>query len=146
MENLFHVKIRKILMMCFRPALCPSMLKLMHSTAISILSGLITLLPARAADEIYFDFGPFSRSLSVASLEAFVEEGTIDTDLARYLRLVPPERQQDLRRILGTPLSSLSPDIPDNLLEPFAVSQWLYSPMGETVLTALVQRHSLILG
>ncbi len=137
MENLFPVKIQKNLMMRFRSALFPSTHQLLNSTAISILSGLIALLPARAADEIHFDFGPFSRSLSVESLEAFVEEGTIDTDLARYLRLVPPERHQDLRRILGTPLSSLSPDIPDNLLDPFVISQWLYSPMGETVLTAL---------
>ncbi|MEL7356704.1 MAG: alpha/beta hydrolase [Cyanobacteria bacterium J06560_6] len=97
------------------------------------------MLPARAADEIYFDFGPFSRSLSTASLEAFAEEGAINADLAPYLKRVPPSKQQGLQRLLGTPLSSLSPNIPDNLLDPFVISQWLYSPMGETVLTALGQ-------
>ena len=123
--------------MRFRPVLLPSMPQLLQATAISILSGMISTLPARAADEIHFDFGPFSRSLSTASLEAFVEDGTIAADLAPYLELVPPDKQQGFRRVLGTPLSSLSPDIPDSLLSPYVISQWLYSPMGETVLTAL---------
>jgi predicted dienelactone hydrolase len=122
-----------------RSVLVPAISQLLYATVISILSGVISTLPARAADEIYFDFGPFSRSLSTASLEAFAEEGAIAADLAPYLKLVPPDKQQGLRRLLGTPLSSLSSDIPDNFLDPFVVSQWSYSPMGETVLTALGQ-------
>lgn len=125
--------------MHFRSVFFPAISQLFHAAIISILSGVISTLPVRAADEIYFDFGPFSRSLSTASLAAFAEDGTIDADLAPYLRRIPPDKQQRLRRLLGTPLSSLSPDIPDSFLDPFVVSQWLYSPMGENVLTALGQ-------
>ncbi|MEO0759891.1 MAG: alpha/beta hydrolase [Cyanobacteria bacterium J06648_16] len=125
--------------MRFGPTLFPSIPQLLQATAISVLSGLIAMVPAHAADEIYFDFDPFSRSLTTKSLGEFVEDGVVDADLARYLRFIPPEKHQDFRRILGTPLSSVSSDIPDNLLDPFVISQWLYSPMGETVLTALGQ-------
>jgi predicted dienelactone hydrolase len=125
--------------MRFRPVLLPSISQLLQATVIGVLSGVISTLPARAAEEIHFDFGPFSRSLSTVSLEAFTEDGTIDAELAPYLKLVPPDKQPGLRRLLGTPLSSLSPDIPEDLIDPFVISQWSYSPMGETVLTALGQ-------
>jgi hypothetical protein len=80
--------------MRFRPVLLPSISQLLQATVISVLSGVISTLPARAADEIHFDFGPFSRSLSTVSLEAFTEDGTIDAELAPYLKLVPPDKQQ----------------------------------------------------
>ncbi|MEL6492168.1 MAG: hypothetical protein AAFQ95_19620, partial [Cyanobacteria bacterium J06621_3] len=64
MENRLHFKTQKVSIMRFRSVLFPSLPQLLHSTAISVLSGMIAMLPARAADEIYFDFGPFSRSLS----------------------------------------------------------------------------------
>jgi hypothetical protein len=90
--------------MRFRPVLLPSISQLLQATVISILSGVISTLPARAADEIYFDFGPFSRSLSTASLEAFAEDGTIDAELAPYLKLVPPTNSRPATPIGHTTL------------------------------------------
>lgn len=113
--------------------------RLLRATVLGLLSGAIATLPARSADEIYFDYGPFSRSLATSSLEAFAENGTIDVGLARYLRHVPPERQQDFQQVLATPLSSLSSGIPEHLSDPFVLSQWLYSPIGESALTGIGQ-------
>ncbi|MEM6867109.1 MAG: alpha/beta hydrolase, partial [Cyanobacteria bacterium P01_C01_bin.121] len=47
-----------------------------------------TSLPARSADNIYLDYGPFGRVLPTTSLESFAENGTIDDELAPYLKLV----------------------------------------------------------
>ncbi|MEO0489745.1 MAG: alpha/beta hydrolase, partial [Cyanobacteria bacterium J06659_2] len=111
----------------------------MKTAAISLLSGVIATLPARSADEIYFDYGPFGRVLPASSLEAFAEDGTIDAELAPYLNRLPSEGQQELQRVLGTPIPALSPGIPEGFEDPFFLSQWLYSPIGESVLTGLGQ-------
>ena len=122
------------------PSVPPKFIRrLLQTTAISLLSGIVATLPARSADKIYFDYGPFGRSLPVSSLEAFAEDGTIDADLAPYINRLPADRQQDFQRFLSTPLHSLSPNIPEEMGDPFALSQWLYTPIGEAVLTGFGQ-------
>ncbi|MEM6435352.1 MAG: alpha/beta hydrolase, partial [Cyanobacteria bacterium P01_D01_bin.115] len=113
--------------------------RLLNTAALSLLSGIVAALPARSADKIYFDYGPFGRSLPVSSLEAFAEDGTVDANLAPYLNRFPAERQQDFQRFLSTPLPTLSPNIPEAMGDPFALSQWLYTPIGEAVLTGFGQ-------
>ncbi|MEM1290686.1 MAG: alpha/beta hydrolase [Cyanobacteria bacterium P01_H01_bin.162] len=113
--------------------------RLLNTAVISLLSGIVATLPARSADKIYFDYGPFGRSLPVSSLEAFAEDGTVDADLAPYINRLPDDRQQDFQRFLSTPLPTLSPNIPEAMGDPFALSQWLYTPIGETVLTGFGQ-------
>lgn len=125
--------------MHFRTVYSPSIQQLLKTAAISLLSGVIATLPARSADEIYFDYGPFGRVLPASSLEAFAEDGTIDAELAPYLNRLPSEGQQELQRVLGTPIPALSPGIPEGFEDPFFLSQWLYSPIGESVLTGLGQ-------
>ena len=110
---------------------------LLQTTAIGLLSGLAVAQPVRSADEIYFDYGPFGRSLPTASLEAFIADGTVDDNLAPYLELVPPDKRQEFQRSLSTPLSELSADVPEQLSNPFVLSQWLYSPIGELVLAGV---------
>ncbi|MEM6869371.1 MAG: alpha/beta hydrolase, partial [Cyanobacteria bacterium P01_C01_bin.121] len=103
----------------------------------SVLSCVATSLPARSADNIYLDYGPFGRVLPTTSLESFAENGTIDDELAPYLKRLSLEQQQKFQQVLGTPMPELGPEIPEQIGSPFALSQWLYSPIGEFVLARL---------
>jgi len=111
--------------------------RLFQTTAIGLLSGMATALPARSADNIYFDYGPFGRVLPITSLESFAENGTIDDELAPYLKRLSLEQQQKFQQVLGTPIPELGPEIPEQIGNPFAFSQWLYSPIGEFMLARL---------
>lgn len=95
---------------------------------------MIASFPVRAADEVYLDYGPFGRVIPTSSIEAFAEDGIIDDKLAPYINAIPPERQQDFQRVLSTPLDLLNSGIPEQVGDPFILSQWLYSPIGESVL------------
>ncbi|MEM9905742.1 MAG: alpha/beta hydrolase [Cyanobacteria bacterium P01_D01_bin.44] len=125
--------------MCFRNTYPTSIQRILQTTALSLLSGIIASFPVRAADEIYLDYGPFGRVLPASSLEAFVEDGTVDDELAPLLNAIPKERQQDFRQVLSTPLQVLSSGIPEQIYDPFVLSQWLYSPIGESVLARVGQ-------
>lgn len=125
--------------MRFRNTYPTSIQRILQTTALSLLSGIIASFPVRAADEIYLDYGPFGRVLPASSLEAFVEDGTVDDELAPLLNAIPEERQQDFQRVLSTPLQVLSSGIPEQIYDPFVLSQWLYSPIGESVLARVGQ-------
>ncbi|MGD1865786.1 MAG: alpha/beta hydrolase [Phormidesmis sp.] len=111
--------------------------RLLQTTAISVLSCMATALSARSADNIYLDYGPFGRVLPITSLESFAENGTIDDELAPYLKRLSLEQQQKFQQVLGTPMPELGPEIPEQIGNPFALSQWLYSPIGEFMLARL---------
>ncbi|HCF27951.1 MAG TPA: hypothetical protein DEV81_12290 [Cyanobacteria bacterium UBA11049] len=80
-----------------------------------------------AAERIYFSYGAIERTISVASLEAYAKEGKIDDDLATYAEYVSPQRLIQLQRVLQARIQ----------LSPVAVSQFLYTPVGETLLERL---------
>jgi predicted dienelactone hydrolase len=82
-----------------------------------------------AAERIYISYAALERSISVAALEAYAKEGKLDEDLAAYAEYVSPQRLAQLRRVLLT-------EIP---LTPVAVSQFLYTPIGETLMERLGQ-------
>jgi predicted dienelactone hydrolase len=84
-----------------------------------------TALPGKAAEKIYFSYGLLERSVSVASLETYAKDGTVNSDLAFFLNFLQPEVQNELRTVLNT----------SHQLSPVAVSQSLYEPMGEQVLS-----------
>ncbi|MGD1866973.1 MAG: alpha/beta hydrolase [Phormidesmis sp.] len=114
-------------------------------TAISLLYSSLFTSPARSAEKVFLDYGFIGRSVPTTSLEAFAQNGTLDAELAPYLSDVSLEEQQSLQRLLGTPLTSLSPEMAETVGNPFVLSQWLYSPIGEILLgTAgqLVQTES----
>ncbi|MEM1242967.1 MAG: alpha/beta hydrolase, partial [Cyanobacteria bacterium P01_H01_bin.26] len=90
-------------------------------------------LPVRSAEELYFDYGVLGRQISVSSLETFATDGTIDDELAPYLNETSLENRRELQRILSTPLMNLN-GMPEQIGDPFMLSQWLYSPIGEIVL------------
>jgi predicted dienelactone hydrolase len=104
------------------------------STVLSKLAlgiGLIPLTlvarPASAAQQIYFSYGPFERSISFQSLETYARDGKIEGDLAAYTQYATPEQIAQLREILSARAN----------LGPVAVSQFLYTDQGETLLKQL---------
>jgi predicted dienelactone hydrolase len=90
-------------------------------------AALLTALPVAAAERLVFSYGQLEFYLSVASLEAYAKDGTIAPDLADYLRMLKPEDRPKIREALKANRS----------IAPFALSQALYSPMGQTSLQNL---------
>lgn len=84
---------------------------------------------ALAADRIYATYGALERSVAVDNLAQFAKTGEIDGEISAYLGRLNPRQRQRLRRILNTPIN----------LSPVAISQFLYSPIGETLLRRLGQ-------
>ena len=82
-----------------------------------------------AAQRIYLSYGAIERTISVASLETYAREGKLDNDLATYADYVSPQRLVQLRRVLLERIE----------LSPVAVSQFLYTPIGETLLERLAE-------
>jgi predicted dienelactone hydrolase len=80
--------------------------------------------PALAAERIYFSYGVLERSVSVESLEIYAREGRIEGDLRAYARYATPEQLAQLRAILQARAE----------IDPLAVSQFLYTDQGETLL------------
>lgn len=80
--------------------------------------------PAVAAERIYASYAFLESSISVAALEAYAKEGKLEDDLAVYARDLDPQQLAKLRRVLLTRIE----------LSPVAVSQFLYTPIGETLL------------
>ena len=113
--------------------------QLVKATALGVLSGMMVTLPVRSADKLYVDYGVLGRQISVSSLETFATDGTIEAELAPYLNQISPENRQELQRILNTPLLALGDGIPEEIGDPFVLSQWLYSPIGEFVLSTVGQ-------
>lgn len=111
--------------------------RILQASALSLLSGIIASFPVRAADEIYLDYGPFGRVIPASSIESFAADGTVDDELAPFINAIPEERQPDFQRVLSTPLELLSSGIPEEVTDPFILSQWLYSPIGESVLARI---------
>ncbi|HEY9645367.1 MAG TPA: alpha/beta hydrolase [Chroococcidiopsis sp.] len=98
-------------------------------------SALLTAVPAPAAEEIEFTYGLFSVDVSVASLALYAQEGTVNSDLASYLRFLNREQQAQVRAGLQT----------SRQVSPWQVSQVLYAPLGEASLRnigALIQTDS----
>ena len=96
------------------------LLKFFSPIALSLASVAISALPGRAAEQVILQLGPFNRSVSVASLEDFLENGTT-SGVLQYLN----EEQQEYLRLALTQSQAL------NIIE---LSQWFNSPMGERTL------------
>ena len=86
-------------------------------------------MPAVAAERIYGSYAPLERSISIAALETYAKEGKLDDDLAVYAQYINPQQLARLRSVLLTRIE----------LSPVALSQFLYTPIGETLLERLGQ-------
>jgi len=84
---------------------------------------------AAAADRIYATYGAFESSVAIEDLAEFAKTGQIEGGLIDYARRLNPSQLARLRRILTAPVA----------LSPVAISQFLYSSIGETLLQRLGQ-------
>jgi hypothetical protein len=83
--------------------------------------------PVMAAERIYVSYSVLEDSISVDALETYAKTGKLEGDLAAYSRYLDPQQLARLRRVLVTPIK----------LGPVPVSQFLYAPIGETLLQRL---------
>lgn len=91
---------------------------------------LVGLAPSvQAAERIFVSYNLLERSIAVASLEAYAKDGTIDEDLEIYAQFAGPEAMKQLRSGLMAKAE----------VDPIVVSQFLYTPQGETLLQRLGQ-------
>ncbi|BCL40318.1 alpha/beta hydrolase [Nostoc sp. MS1] len=85
-------------------------------------------IPACGAERISFYYAPFGQfDLPVNSLETFAKKGKIDSDLAYYAKFANSEELASLRDLLQRRFD----------VTPTLVSQFTYSPVGETVIKRL---------
>ncbi|MGD1806123.1 alpha/beta hydrolase [Dapis sp. BLCC M126] len=88
---------------------------------------LLTTFSAKAAEQVYLNYGILRIGVSLAALENYAETGKIDEELKLYLLFVNAENQEKLRNILNFQLK----------INPIQLGQGLYSQMGENLLNYL---------
>ena len=78
------------------------MTQLLFQFMIGTLAVMGSLLPVQAAEKIEFVAGPLRLPLRISSLEVFATDGTVDRELATYLRFVgaSEQRKAQFREIL----------------------------------------------
>jgi len=91
---------------------------------LAIVTIFLTAIPVRAAERLHFSYGLFERSVSVSSLEAYAEDGTVNADLRFFLKFFGSDIEEEFQKALNTRYE----------LDPVAVSQSFYDPIGETSL------------
>lgn len=101
--------------------------------------GLLAPLPSLGAERLTLSFGVLGRSIPIGSLEEYAKTGKVDDELAAYTQYADKKQLTQLREVLLTPIP----------LTAVQVSQFLYTPIGETLLKNLgevVQQDSGISG
>ena len=106
-------------------------MKIKISVWVGTIIGLLSMgmLPAIGAEQIKFSYGALEFSLPVTDLETYAQNGEISRQLAFYTKRFKPEDVAHLRQVL-TEQQNLSP---------VAVSQFLYSDIGESMLKSAGQ-------
>lgn len=92
-----------------------------------LLATALTAIPALGAERISFYHGPLQFSLSIDALEAYAKLGKITNEFDFYAQRANPQQLAQLRDLLQRRFE----------VSPTLVSQFTYSPLGETVLRRL---------
>jgi predicted dienelactone hydrolase len=100
---------------------------LLRAFSVGLLLPTFLIRPVLGAQRINFSYGILERSISVNSLDNYARTGKADDELSGYLRYVGKDKLPQLRQVLLTP-------IPLNVVQ---VSQFLYTPIGETLLSKI---------
>ncbi|MEH1791358.1 alpha/beta hydrolase [Nostoc sp.] len=103
------------------------------ATTIGLLS--VGMMPALGAEQIKFSYSLLEFSLPVNDLKTYAQEGKISSELASYKKYLKPDDIAQLRQVLTE----------KQKLSPVAVSQFLYSEIGESMLKSageLIQTDS----
>lgn len=109
-----------------------SPIRFCFTLALSCLGSLLPVAiaqPGHSAERIFVTYNILERSIPIASLEAYAEQGTIDDSIAAYAQYADPKILAELRTALRTKAD----------LKPVTVAQFLYSPQGEAALKRLGQ-------
>lgn len=96
----------------------------LRSLTLGVVSTILTALPVRAAERIYFNYGPLGFSVSVSALETFAKQGKVDKELGFFLNRLSIEQRTQLRDFLRTRYN----------LKPVIVSRVTYTITGERLL------------
>jgi predicted dienelactone hydrolase len=72
----------------------------LRSLALGTISALSVVIPAGAAEKIYFTYAPLRFSLRVTSLETFARTGEVNQELAFYLKLIGSDGSDTVREAL----------------------------------------------
>jgi predicted dienelactone hydrolase len=83
--------------------------------------------PVLAAERVYVTYGLLERSVSVDSLDTFVQEGKISAELSDFTRFFNEEQLEELQNILAARIE----------LSPVSVDRFLYTNQGEALLEQL---------
>ncbi|MGF1494217.1 MAG: alpha/beta hydrolase [Microcoleaceae cyanobacterium] len=83
--------------------------------------------PVQAAERVYLSFAAANVSVSVESLERYVEQGGTSPELESYLLLLNPQEKEQFRNTLQNGFQ----------IDPVIVSRFLNSPTGEIFLEKL---------
>lgn len=97
------------------------------TASVAFLPDAVSPKPAHSAERIYFTVGPLDLTISVDSLETFVETGEITPELRRYTRYLDDETLEEFQPLLQQSFE----------VSHVAVAQLAYSPIGETFLKQL---------
>lgn len=102
--------------------------RLRFSFSLGILSTIFAPLPSFAAERIVFTYPPFGDFyISIKSLEIFAKQGEVPDDLGFYTRNASPAQLIAVRDVLTRRFK----------VSHITVSQFTYSPIGETILKRL---------
>jgi predicted dienelactone hydrolase len=100
---------------------------LQRLVSIGILPVVLSAGAALGAESVTLSYGAIERSISVKSLAAYAENGTLSSDLKAYTRYFNDQQLASLRQFLSTRAD----------LSAVAVSQFLYTDQGEMLLERL---------
>lgn len=95
-----------------------------HFFVLAVISVLLTAFLLHAAERLYFSYGLFEQSVSVSSLEAYAEDGTVNADLQFLFNFLGSDIEEELQKAFNTRYK----------LNPVTISQSFYDPIGETSL------------
>jgi predicted dienelactone hydrolase len=112
-----------------RRFLSKKLILIISHLAFSLSLPIILAQPVRSAERIYVNYGPLEFSLPIKALETYAKTGKIEEGLDFFADYLTKEQLEQLRQTLISPVD----------LTPVAISQFLYSPQGETILRRVGQ-------
>lgn len=102
--------------------------RILKYLGLGMLSTALSAVPALGAERIAFFYPPFGEfSISINALEVFAKQGKITNEFNFYAKRASPQQLAQLRDLLQRRFE----------VSPTLVSQFTYSPLGETVLHRL---------
>ncbi len=99
----------------------------LRSFSIGLLLPIFVTRPMLGAQRLNLSYGVLERSIAIHSLETYAKTGKADDELSAYFQYADKTKLPQFRQALQTP-------IPLNAVQ---VSQFLYTPIGETLLKKL---------